>query len=294
MTTVPQRPLATRRQAVRLLRPHLVPLGALAVAADRSAAQLIAAMLRQSDQARYDPKIRGLLVAVAWSEAVREWVQEAQPPNVRLYTPHQWTELLIGELHVRIQRDNDRPLTERRRRRNQQFPDPTLPFAITVDGATIPDDVTNIDVEALLSADNRVRGIRAVAPLGKGYAWSAINVGMQQMIQQLTSWQRREVPWLQTIRQLSAIALIDDARAQRDYLSTLVRAQDRQLAELRAVVVDLQQRLLASEPDQGRLPDSAPPSALPRIGDPGARPAPRFRTPPKDQGDAARPTDTGS
>jgi hypothetical protein len=36
----------------------------MALAADRGAAQLTAAMLRNSEQARYDPKIRGLLVAV--------------------------------------------------------------------------------------------------------------------------------------------------------------------------------------------------------------------------------------
>ncbi len=59
-----QPPAASRQQAYRVLRPHLVPLGAMALAADRGAAQLTAAMLRNSEQARYDPKIRGLLVAV--------------------------------------------------------------------------------------------------------------------------------------------------------------------------------------------------------------------------------------
>ncbi|MDB2197159.1 hypothetical protein [Mycobacteroides abscessus] len=272
-----RRRLATRQEAYRLLRPHLVPLGAMALAADRNATRLTAAMLRNSDRARYEPKIRGLLVAVAWGEGVREWVNAARPPGVRLHTPYDWTELLIGELHVRIQRDTSRALNARRRLRNQQFPDPTLPFAVTLEGARIPDDVTNINVEATLSGDGRVRGIRAVAPYGKGFAWAAIEVDTAQLIRRLTSWERRQVPWLATVRQFAELALLDGLTAQPHKLLDELRDLQSQIAQLQDGLQNPQ--IPAVDGGDG---DTPPPIDLPG-SDADTPEEPRFRTPKKKQ-----------
>lgn len=275
MTNPQRRPLATRQEAYRLLRPHLLALGAMALAADRGASQVTAAMLRNSDRGRYEPKMRGLIVAVAWGEGVREWVNAVRPPNVRLHTPHDWTELLIGQLHVRIQRDTKRQLSPRRQQRNQQFPDPMLPFAVTLDGARIPEDITNVNVDAILNSEGRVQSVRAVAPYGKGFAWTAIDIDMRQARQQLASWERRQVPWLATIRQFGELAVLDDVAIERDMLLERVDGLHGQIAELQRQLRDLRRGVDDTVTELGV---GAPPQA-----DEAAPSARRYRTPPKEE-----------
>mgnify|MGYP002652014887 CR=1 FL=1 len=141
------RPRAPRTQALRMLRPHMVPIAAIALAADEACTQLCEALyLDPASRRRYDSKSRGLLTAMVWSEGLREWTNEVNPPQVRLHEPHNWTELIVhGNLHVKVERDTpwrQVSQSERQRLRKQQCQDYTLPFdvvsALNADAAQLP------------------------------------------------------------------------------------------------------------------------------------------------------------
>jgi hypothetical protein len=204
-----QRPIATRRHVHRLLRRHLLPLAAMALAADESASRLSNAMLVNSQRRRYEPKIRGTMVAALWGEGTREWVGRARPPAVHVHAPYEWTELVIRSLHLRIQRDTTRPLNQRRRNRREQQPDPMLP--LTFRDGTMP-RVTNVDMVADLDHEGRIKAIRVVAPQGKSFAWPAIEVDLSAARRLLASWQRRGVPWLATTARFAELASFDDLK----------------------------------------------------------------------------------
>jgi len=123
-----QRPRVSRAKAQRLLRPYLVPIAAIALAADRAATASSDATFVNGTKNRYRSKTEGNNTAVLWAEGVRQWVLATAPPNLRVYEPFRWTELLVGDvLHVRIQRDRQRPLTPRRASRQAQIADTMLP-----------------------------------------------------------------------------------------------------------------------------------------------------------------------
>ncbi|OXR40509.1 hypothetical protein B7C42_07448 [Nocardia cerradoensis] len=207
MSIPSQAPITSRRQAYRLLRPHLVPLATLALAADNAAAQMSSALFRGPRRQRLDSKTRGLAVAALWTEGAAEWVDANESPTMRVFEPYGWTELLVGNLHVRIQRDTQRPINARRSRRRQQLPDEQLPLPMQLNELA---PVTNIDILADLNSDGRVSGVYVTAPLGKGHAWNAIEVDLTPARRMLVSWQARRVPWLDSITRYEEVAGYDD------------------------------------------------------------------------------------
>lgn len=251
-------PIPSRGHVDRLLRPHLVPLTALAIAADEAASELSSALLRGPSRRGLDSKMRGLWVAALWSEAAAGWVSMSGSPNIELFEPYGWTELIVGNLHVRIQREVRRPLGERRIRRNNQEPDDTLPLFM-VDNPDHP--VVNIDIVAELADSGRVRGVCATAPLGRGHAWPNIAVDMPAARKQLVSWDRRSVAWLEPIARFREVSGYDDL------VDRLRRAEG---AVDRAHVADPLSPFLGEADQQRRRPGfRVPPRSKPQTGSDG-------------------------
>ena len=252
MAKTPQeRPRATYRQAARMLRPHTTQLAAIALAADEACAQLCASLYKDAPSIRYDRKTRGLLVAVLWSEGVREWVLATQPPGVRLFSPFGWTELVLYDnLHVRVERDQGYPVSERRRMRRQQFVDDLLPFPVKEAG---PYAVTNVDLVARLSPYGRISGAAAHARMGKGQLWRPRQIDLAPARRMVRSWQRREVPWLATAERAAVLAQVDDLLRERDELLAEIERLN-ELLERPLLSQNAGARLIGTEPDQERRP----------------------------------------
>ncbi|WP_454162313.1 hypothetical protein [Gordonia iterans] len=231
------RPRAPRTQALRMLRPHLVPIAAIALAADEACTQLCEALyLDPASRRRYDSKSRGLLTAMVWSEGLREWTNEVNPPHVRLHEPHNWTELIVhGNLHVKVERDTpwrQVSQSERQRLRKQQCQDYTLPFDVV---STAEFAVTNVDLSGTLNGANRIVGVQARTRLGERYLWAPHEVDMDAARRMLVSWRRRRVPWLMTSDRALVLAATDATREEA--------------ARLRAENEDLRDRLFRAEAD---------------------------------------------
>ncbi|MFE3257561.1 hypothetical protein ACFXPS_19310 [Nocardia sp. NPDC059091] len=200
-----QAPISSRRHACRLLRPHLVPLAVLAISADEAAAALAPVLFRGPRRHRMDTKMRGQLVASLWHEAVANWAAANRDPGLQLLEPYGWSELLVGNLHVHIQRDTDGRVSKRKKQHRDQVTDSQLEFELGFSRQP----VTNIDVIAELTDAGRVRGVYATAPLGKSEAWGRIRVNMSDARKKLASWKIRDISHLEQTRRLHDLASFD-------------------------------------------------------------------------------------
>lgn len=194
----------SRSEVARMLRPHVMPIAAIACAADRASVAMAKRMTPELRRLVFlRPKLRGQVTAALWTEGVREWVNEVGPPGVKLHTPYQWTELLVGDvLHVRIQKERYRPATPRRTARSAQRPDGTLPLWMQK-GAR----VTNVDVNTIYSqVADTLTAVQIEAPLGRGFVWPPMRFGLDKARRQLASWERRDVPWLEVCHRAMEMA----------------------------------------------------------------------------------------
>lgn len=188
--------LPSRGEVVRMLRPHLPSLTAMAIDADHAAMALVAALVPAARLPQYKAKMRGQIRAVLWTESIRTWVETTRPAGVRVHDPYDWVELIFhGRLHVRVQTARYRPNSPRRSARNLQLTDQTLPIEIQ------ESLIGNVDLNAQFSdATGALTWLTLEAPLKPGQLWTPVLVELTPGRRQLDAWKGRglaRAPWLE-------------------------------------------------------------------------------------------------
>ncbi|MFD6101157.1 hypothetical protein ACFWFQ_00690 [Nocardia salmonicida] len=204
-------------------------------------------------------KLRGHIVAGLWSELVASWAHDNQSPRLHSFEAYSWTEIMVGNLHVRIQRDTQHTLTRRRLRRKHQQTDGQIPLFARPNGFA---EVTNVDVIASLAENGQVRGVFATAPLGAGQAWERITVDMPAAQRRLQSWTQRSVPWLETVVRIDEVSGFDAV------LDRVLRAEALS-GPAAGVDISLDRLLTEINPQQRRPGFRVPPRGEPQTGSEG-------------------------
>lgn len=180
----------TRRWADRSLRKHAVALLALGIAADEASRESIRNGIGAERRPRFNRKLHGYLTSVLWSEAAREWQKLIPNSAVCLHEPHDWTELIIGPNHVLLEREDRPPRSSRKAALRHQMSDAVLPHFPHLQPTVISCLMTYSDVTGGPSA------MLVKARLGSSTLWSPIRVPRSEGARLLTSWRRRNVPFL--------------------------------------------------------------------------------------------------
>lgn len=210
----------TRGEAKRLLRAVLVPIAAIALAADEECERVADRLFPNPD---LRVKMLGSLKAAVWTIATKAMLTERPVPGIVVYEPYSWTELVAWErVHVALVRDDARgPKTERKRQRKAQICQVTMPIQYPGEK---PERfaVTAVDIAASLDSQRRITAV-CVRPAGGGddMMWPPIPVDLKAARGMLSSWRQREVPWLDDLRILTQVAVapeqleLQTARANR-------------------------------------------------------------------------------
>lgn len=206
---------ASQAKATNALRPHAVPLLAIALACEEAVTAAIGVAFLPARQPRYERKMHGYWAATMWSEAARTWSKTLPDRVVRLHEPYDWTELIINDsLHARIEREHRSPgASARRLNRAFQGADLTLPVPLRTSTT-----ITNVDLWLQFSkVTGQVSGLAIGARLGRAPLWPTQVVPVIEGHRLLASWQRREqpMPWLEDLDHLAGLTIATPATKEQ-------------------------------------------------------------------------------